>query len=100
MIFITQFIYVIEGQEAVFNEFESLAIPIIAKYNGQLLMRIRPEESNFIECTIEKPYEIHLVSFATDEDFENFKQDEERKLFLHLKEKSIQSILFLKGIKL
>lgn len=100
MVFITQFIYVIEGQEEVFQQFEAIAIPTILKYNGQLLLRVRPDEKNYIESNIEKPYEIHLVEFASEEDFENFKKDEERKKFLHLKEQSIKSVLFIKGTKL
>lgn len=100
MIFITQFIYVFEGKEEVFQQFEAIAIPTILKYNGQLLLRIRPDEKNYIESNIEKPYEIHLVEFASEEDFENFKHDEERKKFLHLKEQSIKSVLFIKGPKL
>jgi uncharacterized protein (DUF1330 family) len=98
MIFITQLIYIKEGQEDVFHQFENVAIPIIAKYNGQLLLRIRPGEENFIEHQIDKPYEVHLVQFASEQDFENFKQDEERKKFLHLKEQSIRSVLLIKGI--
>lgn len=99
MIFITQFIYVIEGQESVFQQFEDVAIPTISKYNGQLLLRLRPNNESYIENNIEKPYEIHLVEFATEEDFENFKQDEDRKKILHLKEQSIKSVLFIKGTK-
>ncbi len=100
MIFITQLIYVIEGQEEVFHQFENIAIPTILKYNGQLLLRVRPDDVNYIENNIGKPYEIHLVEFASEEDFENFKQDEERKKFLHLKEQSIKEVLLIKGIKL
>lgn len=100
MIFITQLIYVLEGQEEVFYQFEDIAIPTILKYNGQLLLRVRPDNKNYIESNIEKPYEIHLVEFASEEDFENFKQDEERKKFLHLKEQSIKSVLLIKGTKL
>src|SRR6187402_3439658 len=100
MIFITQLIYVIEGQEEVFHQFEDIAIPTILKYNGQLLLRVRPDDKNYIENNIEKPYEIHLVEFASEEDFENFKKDEERKKFLHLKEQSIKSTLLIKGSKL
>ena len=100
MIFITQFIYVFEGKEEVFQQFEAIAIPTILKYNGQLLLRVRPDEKNYIESNIEKPYEIHLVEFVSEEDFENFKKDEERKKFLHLKEQSIKSVLSIKGTKL
>lgn len=100
MVFITQLIYVLEGQEEIFHQFEDIAIPTILKYNGQLLLRVRPDENSYIESNIEKPYEIHLVEFASEEDFENFKQDEERKKFLHLKEQSIKSVLLIKGSKL
>jgi uncharacterized protein (DUF1330 family) len=100
MIFITQIIYVIEGQEQVFDEFESIAIPTISKYNGRLLFRIRPVESSFIESQIDKPYEIHLVEFDTPQDFDNFKQDDERKKFLHLKEQSIREAILIQGTKL
>ncbi len=100
MIFITQLIYIQAGQESVFHQFEYIAIPVILKYNGRLLLRIRPAENTFIEHHIDKPYEVHLVEFKAEEDFENFKQDEERKKFLHLKEQSIKSVLLIKGTKI
>jgi len=100
MIFITQLVYIREGQESIFNQFEEIAIPAILKYNGRLLLRVRPTEESFIEYHIEKPYEIHLVAFDREQDFVNFGQDEERKKFLHLKEQSIQSVLLIKGTKL
>ena len=100
MIFVTQLIYIIKGQEKVFDEFEKVAIPTISNYNGRLLFRVRPTPSTFIENQIEQPYEIHLAEFDTEQDFENFKQDEERKKFLHLKEQSIKSVILIKGEKL
>lgn len=100
MVFITQLIYILDGQETVFNQFEAIAIPAISKYNGRLLLRVRLGGDAFIESNIENPYEIHLVEFETDNDFANFMQDRERKRFLHLKEQSIKSVLLIKGIKL
>jgi len=100
MIFITQLVYIREGQENVFHQFEDIAIPAISKYNGWLLLRIRPGEDTLIEHHIERPYEIHLVEFNTEQDFENFQKDEERKKFLHLKDQSIKSVLLIKGTKL
>ncbi len=100
MIFITQLIYIIAGQEKTFNQFEDIAIPIISKYNGRLLLRVRPNDNSFIEHHIDKPYEIHFVEFDTEQDFENFKQDEERKKFLHLKEQSIKASILVQGRKL
>lgn|ERR1035438_9854773 len=100
MIFITQLIYILDGQETVFDQFEAVAIPAISKYNGQLLFRVRPQKDAYIEKNIDAPYEIHLVHFATEDDFANFLQDEERKQFLHLKEQSIQSVWLLKGTRI
>jgi len=100
MIYITQLIYIIDGQEKIFDQFEAVAIPIISKYNGRLLFRVRPGDYSFIEHQIDKPYEIHLVEFDTQQDFENFMRDEERKKFLHLKEQSIKTSILIKGTKL
>ncbi|HXS58330.1 MAG TPA: hypothetical protein VN726_19500 [Hanamia sp.] len=100
MIFLTQLIYLEEGKESVFHQFEEIAIPVIQKYNGRLLLRVRPTEESFIEHQLDKPYEIHLVEFDDEQDFLRFNQDEERKKFLHLKEESIKSVLLIKGEKL
>jgi hypothetical protein len=100
MIYITQLIYIKEGQEQTFHQFEEVATPIILKYNGQLLLRIRPNENEIIEHNIEAPYEIHLIGFDTENDFENFKHDEERKRGLYLKGQSIKSVLLIKGLQI
>lgn len=100
MLYITQLIYLKEGQEKIFDEFESVAIPLITKYNGKLLLRVRPGDKAFIENSIDKPYEIHFVEFETEQDFGNFMKDEERKKFLHLKEQSIKASMLYIGAKL
>ena len=100
MIYILQLIYIKEGQESIFHQFENIAIPIISKYNGRLLLRIRPDENSFIQYSIDKPYEVHIVEFDSNQDFENFKQDEERKKFLYLKEQAIKSSILIQGMKI
>jgi uncharacterized protein (DUF1330 family) len=100
MLYITQLIYIKEGQEKVFDQFEGVAIPLIAKYNGRLLFRVRPGDAAYIESKMEKPYEIHFVEFDSEKDFGNFMQDEERKKFLHLKEQSIKTSMLYVGAKL
>jgi len=100
MILITQLIYIVKGQEKVFDEFENIAIPTISKYNGRLLFRVRPTADSFIESHIDQPYEIHLVEFDNEQDFESFKQDEDRKKFLQLKEQSVKTSVLIQGTKL
>ncbi len=48
MVYITQLIYIITGQESTFQQFEDVAIPIISKYNGRLLLRVRPTADYFV----------------------------------------------------
>lgn len=100
MIIITQLIYINEGQEKIFDEFEAVAIPLIAKYNGRLLLRVRPSGNSIIEATVDAPYEIHLVEFEGEEDLSAFMKDETRRSFLHLKETAIKSAVLIKGIKM
>ena len=100
MIYITQLIYIKQGQEAVFDQFESAAIPMISKYNGKLLLRIRSSEEVVVERNINHPYEIHLVEFESEAGFQDFMKDEERQRFLHLKEQSIELSVLIKGAKL
>lgn len=97
MIYITQLIYIHPGQEQVFEEFERVALPLISKYNGKLLLRLRPSSSDVMESDIETPYEVHVVEFQDEADFINFGKDELRKSFLHLKEKAVRSVLMFKG---
>ena len=97
MIFITQLIYINEGENETFLQFEKSVLPIISRYKGRLLLRMRPTEESFVETQIEKPFEIHLVAFDNEQDFEDFKNDAERKNFLHLKERSVKSVLLIKG---
>lgn len=99
-IYITQLVYIKEGQEKVLHQFEDIALPIIKKYDGQLLFRVRPTSGSFIESHIEHPYEIHLIGFKNEQDFENFKKDTERQKFLHLKEQSIKANILIQGIKI
>jgi hypothetical protein len=97
MIIITQLIYIQDGQEDAFDQFEAVAIPLIPKYNGKLLLRVRPPASAIIEAGIDSPYEIHVVEFPAEENLTAFMKDETRREFLHLKERSIKSAVLFKG---
>jgi len=101
MIYITQLIYIQEGEEQAFLEFEARALPKLGKYGGKLLLRLRPNEDSYVETNVdEEPYEIHFVSFVSEEMFQAYMKDEERKQFLHLKEQSIRKVVLIKGFKM
>ena len=54
-------------------------LPIILKYNRRLTLRIQPEQKSIIESNFDVLYVILLIEFDTYADFDNFKEDEERK---------------------
>ena len=97
MITLTQLVYINPGQEATFEEFESHALPLIERHHGRLLLRLRPGGDSLIAGSWEKPDEIHLVEFDEEADFHAFMVDEERRKYLHLKEKSIRTTIIIQG---
>jgi antibiotic biosynthesis monooxygenase (ABM) superfamily enzyme len=97
MLYLTQFVYVKDGKERTFEAFEDIAIPLIPKYRGALLLRIRPNAESIISAGIEVPYEIHIVRFENEDDFQRYSEDEERKRVLHLKNASVRSAILVKG---
>ncbi len=62
-----------------------------------MLLRVRPDENSFIQRNMDRPYELHLVEFDTENDFHDFMHDDGRKKFLHLKEQSIKASVLIKG---
>lgn len=97
MLYYTQLIFLKEGREEAFNAFEDKVLPLLAKYNGKLLCRIRTSEGNVIETSVGNPYEVHLVSFETQEDFEAYAKDPVRQKYLPLRNESIADVMLIKG---
>ena len=97
MVVITQIVYIHAGMERVFDEFEAVAIPLIGKHGGELLLRLRPNPECVIAGSIDLPYEIHLVRFPSDEALASFTADPERQWVLHLKNDSVRSSLIVRG---
>jgi len=97
MLYYTQVIFLKEGQEDAFNEFEAHVLPLLRRYNGELLYRVRPEKSAVIATTWGYPYEIHLVSFLNRADFEAYRDDKERVQYLPLKTQSVEWMLLIEG---
>jgi hypothetical protein len=97
MLYLTQLIYVNDGEERTFQAFEDVAIPLISKYRGELLLRVRPNPESIISAGVEVPYEIHVVRFESEDDFQRFSEDEERQRVLHLKTTSVRKSLLVRG---
>ena len=95
---ITQLIYLNDGGEQDFLEYESLVLPLLEKYSGRLELRLRPGRDNFIYLTEgEVPYEVHLVSFETKEDYLRFKNDPVRIKNQDLLKNSVKKITVIES---
>jgi uncharacterized protein (DUF1330 family) len=100
MIYYTQLIFVKQGYEDAFNSFEEKVLPLLKVHNGELVYRIRPEKSNVIESSRELPYEIHLVTFNSRDDFELYKNDPKRLAFIEVKNNAIEKVILIEGTEL
>lgn len=100
MLYYTQLVFVKPGQESVFQTFEDQVLPLLNRFKGELVYRVRPAESAVITTTLGYPYEIHLVTFPAKEDFEAYRDDPQRLQFLDLKNQSIARVLLIEGVAL
>lgn len=97
MVYLTQLVYVRPGCEEAFHRFEDLVLPLLPKYGGELLLRLRPDRASVISGSAETPYEVHIVRFQHEADIDRYSNDEVRQRHLRMKEESVRSVLLIKG---
>lgn len=97
MIVLTQLIYVRENSEQVFEDFESIVLPLLTRHGGELMLRLRPDAASFVAGSAEPPYEVHIVSFQSEEGLAAYMSDEARRKVLHLKDASVRRAVLIKG---
>jgi uncharacterized protein (DUF1330 family) len=98
MKYYTQLIYVKEGAEAIFQSFEEHVLPIMEKYDGALLYRVRPGRDNVVASSLGFPTEVHLITFPSRGDFEGYIADKDRLQFMDLKNESVLKVLLIEGM--
>jgi antibiotic biosynthesis monooxygenase (ABM) superfamily enzyme len=62
-----------------FRAYEDAVLPLLSEFNGRLERRLRNPEGSI---------EVHIVSFASDADFQNYRNDPRRTAQALLLEKS------------
>lgn len=100
MIYLTQLVFLHEGKEDLFHRFEDVAIPLMAEYDGRLLYRLRPGADAYVSSEGERPYEVHFLSFPTEERLDAFMKDPRRLESVHLKDESVRTTLTVQGTAL
>jgi len=87
-------IFVFSDKYEIFNDYEDKVLPLLPKYNGKLESRLKTDKS---ANDADIPDEIHIISFKNECDFENFKNDSERKKYFHLFKSSVQKVELIKS---
>jgi len=100
VIYLTQLVFVREGKEDLFNQFEDVAIPLMEEHQGRVLYRLRPDADAYVTSEDERPYEIHFLSFPSDDQLNAFMSDPRRLASAHLKDQSVRSTLLVRGVAL
>ncbi len=100
MIYVTQLVYVREGEEAAFEQFEDAVLPLLGRYQAELVLRLRPDAESKVSGSADAPYELHVLRFDSEADLEAYSNDHERRRWLHLREQSVHASLTVKGMAL
>ncbi|OOQ58887.1 DUF1330 domain-containing protein [Mucilaginibacter pedocola] len=100
MLYYTQLIFIKPGCEEEFHAFEDKVLPLLKEHNGVLMYRIRPEAASFVESSEPLPYEVHLVSFGSKDDFNGYAADPGRLAFIEMKDRSVDKIVLIEGMAL
>jgi antibiotic biosynthesis monooxygenase (ABM) superfamily enzyme len=70
-----------------FRAYEDAVLPLLPEFNGRLERRLRNPDGTM---------EMHIVSFASDADFQNYRNDPRRKAQAWLLEKSSAKLELLR----
>jgi antibiotic biosynthesis monooxygenase (ABM) superfamily enzyme len=97
LLYVTQLVYLHPGKEDVFHAFEDTVLPLLKKYDGELLLRLRPSRESFIAGSLDGPYEVHLIRFPNEASLAAYARDEERERVLSLKNEAVRATLLVKG---
>jgi uncharacterized protein (DUF1330 family) len=98
MVHFTQLIYVKPGKEETFHLYEDRVLPLLERHGGRLLLRIRPGNESVLHSELGRPYELHLVSFPSDQQFQAYADDPERHQHLPMKDASVENVVSLRSV--
>ena len=88
MLYLTVMLYLYEGKEAAFANYEEQVLPLLQRYGGKMLYRTQPALETELPHRQELPYEMHLLSFPSEIAFQDYLQDPDR-IALTLLQRSI-----------
>ena len=76
-------LWVKEGQEELFEDYENKALEIALRHGGKTISRVRRSESS------DAPYEVQILQFPNDSALKDFMEDPARNALSDDREKAI-----------
>ena len=89
-------LYVNAGHEREFEQFESAAAQIMARYGGRIERRIRCDA----DSDPAQPFEVHLLTFPDLDSFERYRLDPELARLAELRARAIRATTVWRGAEL
>ncbi len=88
-------LFIHQGCEAEFEQFESTAAVIMRRYGGRIERRIgcAPGDGD------DRPHEVHIVAFPDQQSFERYRNDDELLALAELRTRAIQRTIIWPGVE-
>lgn len=93
MLHMTVFIYVNKGELETLHEYERQAVPIMARYGGEIQRVIQPISAT----NIGRPDEIHWLTFPSEAAFIAYRNDPDSAKIAHLRDQAVNKAIFVSG---
>ena len=93
-VYMNVLIYLKPGQGEVFRAYEDGALPRLERYGGRVECMFKPER---IVGGLELPDEVHLLSFESEQGFEQYRADPRVTELGALREASVAKAIFIRG---
>jgi uncharacterized protein (DUF1330 family) len=93
-IYVVASLWIREGDVAAFEAYERKSARIMKRYGGFVERAVRPSGP---DAEPDRPFEVHLVRFPSNEMFERYRTDAELKALSSEREAAIAKTLVLTG---
>jgi len=94
-LYLTVLLYLKAGQQDQFHEYERLVKPLIERYGGRFEHVIKPTQ---VMGSLPRPDEIHLLSFPSEESFQQYRDDPNLPGIAHLRAESVEETIIISGV--
>jgi uncharacterized protein (DUF1330 family) len=93
-VYVNVLIYVKPGQTQVFRAYEEAALPRLAHHGGRVECMFKPATAG---GDLALPDEVHVLSFESEQGFEQYRSDPVVEKLAHLREASVARAIFIRG---